>query len=219
MSVEFPKEQKNELLHSLLQRLAARGIGNRWAESNEPNSDLVRECQALVKNQVHKKSIRAYLLANPLIEQTVDTLLAYYATFSRIRWQDAPPLLQPLARQGWHFGRWLPTFLIIDGPLGRFLKSPKSPLSLILRTEYTVYPTITQARDIFNNDLFRRVRNGVGHWSFLWQFENGTEQIVMVDWESGEPTTKITLLEGEALHLVSFSIIEALDHEIFKKLE
>lgn len=41
---------------------------------------------------------------------------------------------------------------------------------------------------------------------------------MFVDHETGEPTAEITLLEGEALHLVSFSIIDVCDHEIFKKI-
>ncbi len=135
---------------------------------------------------------------------------------SGIKWQDTAPALQPLSRRGWYLGRWVPTFLIIDGPLGRIIKNPESPLNSILRQQYKIYPPLCQVRDVFNTDLFRQVRNGVGHWSFLWDEKDSKPRIVVIDWQSGEQTAEITLMEGEALHLVAFSVIEVLDTEIFK---
>jgi hypothetical protein len=40
----------------------------------------------------------------------------------------------------------------------------------------------------------------------------------MMDWETGKITATISLLEAEPLHLVSFSVIEALDREIFARV-
>jgi hypothetical protein len=210
-----PPQQKDELLRGLLRLLANRGIARIWASSQEPYSDLLRECRMLMDDTVSLEVFRSYLQNNPIIQRTVETLLSHLAMAANMRWQDAPTLVQPLARRGWHLNRWLPTFLIIDGPLGRFLRTPDSPLNSLLRREYTTYPTLAQVRDVFNHDLFRQVRNGFGHWSFLWQEKDGTPQLVMMDWESGIPTTTITLLEAEALHLVAFSAIEALDREVF----
>ena len=48
--------------------------------------------------------------------------------------QQAAAELRPLARRGWHLSRWLPTFLLIDGPLGRLLRDHQSPLAKILKT-------------------------------------------------------------------------------------
>jgi hypothetical protein len=210
--------EKDRLLQGLLQTLSSRGIARGWAKSPEPFSKLLRECRILISDPACEETFRTYLQANPIIQQTVETLLAHYAMASSAEWQDVPALLQPLARRGWHIGRWVPTFLIIDGPLGRFLKAPDSPLNALLRGEYAKYPTLAQARDIFNNDLFRQVRNGVGHWSFLWQEGATGPSLVMVDWKSVKTTATITLLEAEALHLVGFSVIEALDQEVFSRV-
>jgi hypothetical protein len=109
-------------------------------------------------------------------------------------------------------------FLVISGPLGRFLKERGSPLKTILRDDHARYPTIAQARDVFSHNLFRKLRNGVGHWSFLWQENNEFSQIAIVDWETGETDFTITLLEAEAFHLVAFSVIEILDEEIFSRV-
>jgi hypothetical protein len=133
------------------------------------------------------------------------------------RWQDVPWPGVLVARQGSQIVRWLPTFLIIDGPLGRFLRAADSPLNILLRTQHASHPILAQARDLFNHDLFRRVRNGVGHWSFLFEYRNGAERLVCFDWESGQRSADVSILEAEALHLASFSIIECLDRELFSQ--
>lgn len=79
-----------------------------------------------------------------------------------------------------------------------------------------MYPTLAQARDAFNHDLFRRVRNGVGHWAFAIEHRDDGERLVCFDFESGEPTADISLLEAEALHLASYAVIECLDQRIFR---
>src|SRR5262245_31673160 len=188
MRREMGQNEKDKLLQELLQTLASRGIGTRGSKSPKPFSDLLYECHTLISNSAYREAFRTYLQTNPIIQQTVETLLAHYAMAANVKWQDVPNLVQPLARRGWHIGRWLPTFLIIDGPLGRFLRAPDSPLNSLLKKEYAKYPILTQARDIFNHNLFRQVRNGVGHWSFLWEEKPNGPCLVMVNWESAEPT-------------------------------
>lgn len=207
--------QKDKLLRTLLQTLAARGVVTKWASVVKPYSDLVQESRALMSVDPYLKEFRVYLQSNPIIQNTVETLLSHLAMSTSVKWQDVSVNLQPLAKRGWYLGRWLPTFLIIDGPLGRIIKDSNSPLNTILRNEYARYPLLTQARDIFNNNLFRLVRNGVGHWSFFWDEQKDGLYLNMVDWKTGKSTIKITVMEGEALHLVAFSVIEVFDHEIF----
>jgi hypothetical protein len=218
MVESYPHSDKDGLLRDLLKVLAGRGIAKKWATSQQPYTDILQECQTLMSDPIYQKEFSIYLKANPIIQETVETMLATFAMAANVKWRDIPMPVQILARRGWHINRWLPTFLIIDGPLGRFLKKQDSPLNTLLRSEHKKYPTLAQARDVFNHDLFRKVRNGVGHWSFIWQEEKEGSQLVMIDWESGETDVTITLLEAEALHLVAFSVIEVFDKEIFSRL-
>jgi len=219
MAESYSQFEKDELLRDLLKLLAGRGIAKKWSTSQQPYSDLVQECRTLISNPDSQAKFSTYLKANPIIQETVETMLATSAMAANVRWQDIAMPIQPLARRGWHINRWLPTFLLISGPLGLFLKGEDSPLKTVLRDNYAKYPTLAQARDVFNHDIFRRLRNGVGHWSFLWQENNGGSQLVMVDWKTGVTDITITLLEAEAFHLVSFSVIEVLDKEIFSRLD
>ena len=167
-------------------------------------------------DQEWRQTIRAYLLSCPIIQDSVETVLAQLAMAAATRWQSVAEVLRPLARRGWHIGRWLPTFLLVDGPLARFLRDSNSPLNLVLRKEPRRFRLLEQARDAFNNELFRLVRNGFGHWSFVWLEESGGSCIRILHWETGHETAKLTLLEAEALHIFTFSVIEVLDEEFFK---
>ena len=153
--------QKDELLQMLLQTLATRGLAIKWASVKKPYSGLVEESCNLLSVNAHLEEFRIYLQSNPIIQDTVETLLSHLAMSANAKWQDTPAAVRSLAQRGWYLGRWLPTYLIIDGPLGRFLKDSNSPLVSILKKEYSKYPLLTQARHIFNNELFRLVRNGV----------------------------------------------------------
>jgi len=208
--------EKDELLGKLLPVLAARGLVRRWAESQTPYSDLSAECVLLSSDPSLRLEFGDYLRASPIIQQTVHTLLSHLAMVTSFRWQDVPMPARLVAQHGSMIGRWLPTFLIIDGPLGRFLRAIDSPLNILLRTQHARYPVLAQARDLFNHDLFRRVRNGVGHWSFAFQQQDAIERLVCFDWESGERTAEVSIIEAETLHLASFSIIECLDQELFR---
>lgn len=53
------------------------------------------------------------------------------------------------------------------------------------------------------------------HWSFEW-IDHGTgSDLVIFDWKTGEEETRASLLECEALHLITFTVIEAIDKELF----
>lgn len=93
-----------------------------------------------------------------------------------------------------------------------------SPSNELLKREHAKYPTLAKARDVFNHDLFRKLRDGIAHWSFLRKEKGEGSQLVIYDWESGKPDVTITLLEAEAFHLVAFSVIEALDKRVFSRL-
>lgn len=208
---------KDPLLRELLPVLAARRLVTGWAASATPYADLERDCRSACADAQDLQALASYLRANSVIQATVKTLLASFAMTANTKWQDVPVLQQPLARPGWHVARWLPTFLIIDGPLGRVLRDADSPLNAILRRRPQSYPALEQGRDLFNDDFFRIVRNGFGHWSFVWRDAGDDPRIDIIDWKTGATTATLTLLDAEALHVASFSIIEALDRGVFAR--
>ena len=196
--------------------LARRGIAPMWAANLDPVSALRAECRLLASDTGFMSSLRKFLGENPIMETSCESMLARLALAAGVRWQNTAPVLQPFSRRGWHIGRWLPTFLLIDGPLGRLLRSSASPLNERLRGRNTGFPLLSDARDAFNHDTFRLLRNGFGHWSFEWIDRAALLEVRVVDWETGEETVTLSLLECEALHWLTASVVHAIDDELFK---
>lgn len=211
-----PKSDQDTLLRELLALLAAKGIARKWSTSYTPYSDLQRECNAVASDPAVLLQFSQYFTNNKIIQLTVETFLAYYSVAAFSRADQIPWPAQLFAHRGVWINRWLPTFLVIDGPLGKFLRASESPLNILLRARHEEFPILAQARDLFNHDLFRRVRNGVAHWSFTFEGEGQEERLICFDWESGQRTVDVSVLEAESLNMASFSIIECLDRGIFK---
>lgn len=206
-------EQVEHLLFSLL---ASRGMAAAWLRET-PRSALAAECRALVADPVFLSTLSAYLTANPVITQSIETVLAQLAFSAGVHWRQAKEILQPLAHRGWHLSRWLPTFLLVDGPLGRLLRQRPSPLAERLQLDHAAYPLLASARDAFNNDLFRKVRNGFAHWSFTWNRVGSSVQIEVFHFETGAKEAELSLLEAEALHYLVASVTQVLDEELLRK--
>ena len=197
--------------------LAKRGIAPTWAASLEPAAAVRAECRALADDPTFVAELTKFLDANPIIASSCESMLAQLALAAGVRWQETAPILQPLSRRGWHIGRWLPTFLLISGPLGHLLRGRASPLSKRLRGRNTGLPLLSEARDAFNHDTFRKLRNGFGHWSFEWNDDVSPSEIRVVDWETGRETATLSLLECEALHFFTVTVVREIDKELIKR--
>jgi hypothetical protein len=200
---------------TLLPLLARRGLVTIWAERVDPIAELHAECRVLVSDEERRGRIVEFLTSNPIISEALSTLLAQLAMATSVRWQDTSVKVQPLSWRGWHLGRWIPTFLLVDGPLGRLLRAQQSPLNELLRRNHMSFPLLAEARDTFNHELFRIVRNGFAHWSFTWRGTSpGASHIAIIDWKTGEQQAELSLLEAEALHFITARVIMAIDQEI-----
>lgn len=213
---EAESQSHEQVEHLLFSRLASRGMAAAWVRK-APRDALTAECRALIADPVFQSSLAAYLAANPVVTQSIETVLAQLAFSAGVHWRQAEEVLQPLAHRGWHLARWLPTFLLVDGPLGRLLRQRPSPLAEKLQSGYIAYPLLASARDAFNSDLFRKVRNGFAHWSFRWSGVGSSVQIEVFHFESGAKEADVSLLEAEALHYLVASVTHVLDEELLRK--
>jgi hypothetical protein len=137
-------------------------------------------------------------------------LFTIMAMAARARWQDAPEPSRGIAARGWFLSRWFPTFLIIDGPLGRFLNGKKSPLPAPGSAIH-----LDGARQFLDCDVFKTVRNGFAHWAFDWEVEGRDSYVVVHDRSREPPAVKLHLSQADAFHIVAFSIVEIVhDHFI-----
>ena len=108
------------------------------------------------------------------------------------------------------------TFLLIEGPLGRLLRQRPSPLVDRLRKSHAALPLLTSARDSLSNDLFRRTRNCFAHWSFTWEATPQGDRIHIIDPVKLAVEADLDLVEVEAMHFLSASIVAAVEAELLR---
>gem|GEM_PF-3202033 len=209
--------EKDKILLNAFSKLKSQGINSTWSVSIKPFSELRDECRRLMTDSSFVRELQVYLQSRTVLRHSVTMFFTHIAMAARAQWRDVPKDMRPVTARGWFLGRWIPTFLIINGPIGRFLCSGDSPLNVLLRTEYVRYPLLASARDFLNNPLFRRLRNGFGHWSFDWEVQGTESYVVAYDWEDGTTTARLHQAEADAFHIVAFALIEILDDVIISE--
>ena len=212
----YSATEKDKTLSEAFASLSSLGISSAWANSLQPYSDIEDECSKITLDTFFVKGLKEYFQNNPLLSKAVEMFFTYIAISARAKWDAVPNSMRPITARGWFLGRWIPTFLIIDGPIGRFFSKSDSPLFLCLKTKYRTYPMLASARDFLANSFFRRLRNGFGHWSFHWEVINGESSVVVYDWTDGSITARMTQKQADAFHIVTFAIIEVIEEWIIR---
>ena len=70
----------------------------------------------LMRNESFANSIDEYLRLRSILRRSVEMFFTYIAMSARANWRNVPDAIRPITARGWFLGRWLATFLIIDGP-------------------------------------------------------------------------------------------------------
>lgn len=194
------------MLRKAFSRLSARVAPSSWTTSPAPYSQLRDECFGLLVDNGLGTSLRRYLANHAAVRRAFEMFFTFIAMAARAKWQDAPEHSRGIAARGWFLSRWIPTFLIIDGPVGRFILSKDSPLAGVLESGST--PLLASVRSFLDDRTFRLLRNGFAHWAFDWDVVGPDSYVVAYDWERDLPTAKLHLEEADAFHIVAFAVIE-----------
>jgi len=190
---------------SAFAQLQKHDLSSPWAKDLAPFSALREECVELSRDAEFIAELRVYLTNYPVVSRSIEMFYTHISMAARARWDQVPEHMKPIAARGWFIGRWIPTFLIINGPIGRFIFHESSPLASKNRIDY---PMLGCARDFMKNELFRSLRNGLAYWSFDWEIENHNSYIIAYD---RDRVIRFHQAEADAFHIIAFSIIEVLD--------
>jgi hypothetical protein len=207
-SKRWSEQEKDQLLTRAFQDLELRGIKSDWAKSPSPFAQLRNECNGLMGDEVFARTVKEYLRARSILRRSVEMFFTYIAMSARANWENVPESIRPVTARGWFLGRWLPTFLIIDGPIGRFLNGRDSPLC---RIPPDTCPTLNAARDFLRYKEFYALRNGFAHWGFDWETVGSESYVVAYNWDNDLPIVKLHQKEADAYHIITFAIIEILN--------
>ncbi len=201
-------DEKNSILIDAFRRLESRGCTSPWANHAAPFTALHAECQEVMAESAFSAELQTYLRNHSIIPRALEMFYTHISMAARAKWDEVPEHIRPITARGWFLGRWLPTFLIIDGPIGRFVCSDTSPLHSQIGPNR---PILSSARDFLDNRLFKLLRNGFAHWGFDWEVVGQESYIIAYDWERDLPTAKLHQAEADAFHIIAFSIVEVID--------
>ena len=151
---------KDAILLQALTKLKQRIPNSAWLASGSPCTALRAECLILASDPVFMQELAQYLKGRTILRRAITAFFTHISMAARARWDDAPEDIRGIVARGWFLGRWLPTFLVIDGPIGRFLMADPSPLPSRLGP---ALPVLTSARDLLAEKTFRALRNGFAH--------------------------------------------------------
>ena len=131
------------------------------------------ECLVLASNPEFAAEMKAYLAARTIVRRAIASFFTHIAMASRAKWDDAPEEHRGVVARSWFLGRWIPTFLVIDGPIGRFFMHVMHDASLLaarLGPHVRAFGGAGSPRD----KTFRTLCNGFAHWGFAWEIGGPT---------------------------------------------
>jgi hypothetical protein len=194
---------KDQQLSSAFLRLKSLVSQSEWTKSRTPYEDLDRSFEAVAAEPDGREDLANSLNAIPFLTGAMGTFFSAIAMAANAQWWQLPlPHRGPAAR-GWFIGRWLPTALVVDGPIIRFLKSPA-----FRRAGGQSVAQVRAARRFLQEKTVVNFRHALAHWSFTWQTRADGNYVVC-----HEPDGKCFSLhqeEADAIHIVTFAIVDVL---------
>ena len=209
MEKRHSSDEKDTMLRDAFARLSGRVPQSQWAASPAPYSQLKAECLTLFSQPGFDVRLRSYLANHATVRRAFEMFFTFISMSARAKWQDAPEHIRGIVARGWFLGRWIPTFLVIDRPVGRFVLNDDSPLAVPIKAGAA--PLLASVRQFLNDRTFYLLRNGFAHWAFHWDVVGPDQYVVAYDWERDLPTAKLHLEEADAYHILAYGVIEVLD--------
>lgn len=181
-----------------------------WTQATNPVDDLLKDCQSVAAQPVVFQQVQDYLSQWPIVRHSAEMLFTAISMSARAQWRAAPSQFRGLAARGWFLGRWVPTFLLVDGPISRFLQSGA------LKGQAGRADCLRAARRFLAEPVFVSLRHAFAHWAFHWESAADGSYVVAYDHRDGKVKARMHQREADAFHIAAFAIIEALEASFFR---
>jgi hypothetical protein len=198
----------NAQLQDAFAALKSRVPPSPWSHSIEPRTYLNAGFRSLQAQQAVAEDIATYLKTNPSVMSAADMLFTSLAMSARADWRAVPEPHRGVAARGWFLGRWVPTFLVLDGPILRFLRSSA------FKRQKGQSEFLRAIRSFFNGQDFMALRHAFAHWSFSWTVNGADSEIVATTRDSSE--IRVSRREIDAFHILTFAVVEAINTTLLR---
>lgn len=174
-----------------------------WSAAGTPVVELNRAFRLFGDMPSVRADIAAVLAKDPHTVGSIDTFFNAMLMASRADWRAMPPDIRGAAARGWYIGRWLPTTLMVDGPVYRLLVKSRAFQSV--RGDELRY--LKAARAFIQDPVVVRFRHALAHWSFEWAVRDDGNH-VLCHGHDGE--LDLHQMQADAIHIITFEIVWAL---------
>lgn len=206
---------KDDLVRAAFLLLNSRNVAAEWARLHKPYSALRHDCIQLMTDAVFVSELKGYMQKREYIHHSVEMMLTHMSMAENSRWDQTPTWMQPISKRGRYINRWIASFLIIDGPVGRFLRWKDSPIKSRIGE---AYPVLSAAQSFLDEKVFKDLRHGFAHWSFDLEVSAGEPYLICYKDGKDVVSARLHFLEAEAFHIITFGLVEILDEVFFKEL-
>lgn len=215
--LETDESLQNEDWPEARLRMAFRRLGgmvnsSEWAQSATPYGDLNRAFSAAARDPAVAVDVRKALEGAPQLIGAISTFFAAFTTATRADWRHLPVVHRGVGARGWFIGRWLPTALVVDGPVVRFLNS-----TAFQRLGDPARRTVRAVRRFLQERTILSFRHALAHWSFEWRTR---EEGNFIAWTDRAGTDReIHQEDADAIHWVTFTIVGTLYSRLLRPEE
>lgn len=175
-----------------------------WSDGDQPVADLNRAFAEFGKQAGVRAGVTAVLAEDPHTLGSIDTFFNATLMAARADWRAMPEHIRGAAARGWYIGRWLPTTLMVDGPLTRLLTG-----HAFRTVEGDGVRYLRAARRFLQDPVVVRFRHALAHWSFEWSVHEDGSHIMC---HGRDGVLDLHQLQADAIHIITFEITWALHH-------
>jgi hypothetical protein len=195
--------EKDSRLSAAFMRLKGLVSESRWTASLTPYGDLERSFAAAADNPNVTEDLTAAVLSMPSLVGVMETFFSAIAMAASAEWWRLPAVHQGAAARGWFIGRWLPTALVVDGPIVRFIRS-----KAFRRLEGENIQQVRAVRRFLGETAVVAFRHALAHWSFTWETRDDGSYVVCHG-ALGKPLI-LHQEQADAIHILTFAIVDVL---------
>jgi hypothetical protein len=195
--------EKDSQLAGAFLRLKGLVAESRWTASLTPYRDLVRLFATAADNPEVTEDLDTALQSLPSLVGTMETFFSAIAMAASAEWQRLPAAHQGAAARGWFIGRWLPTALVVDGPIVRFIRSPA-----FRRLDGENIEKVRAVRRFLGENAVVTFRHALAHWSFTWETRDDGSYVVCHN--ACGKSLALHQEQADAIHILTFAIIAVL---------
>lgn len=172
---------KDSQLARAFKRLKGLVAESQWTASLTPYRELERSFAAAADSPNVTQDLAAAVLSMPSLIGAMETFFSAIAMAASAEWWRLPAVHRGAAARGWFIGRWLPTALIVDGPIVRFIRS-----KAFRRLDGEHIEQVRAVRRFLGETAVVAFRHALAHWSFAWETRDDGSYVICHN-ASGEP--------------------------------